>query len=92
MNEPWYRDGLRFQCTRCGNCCTGTGGTIRVSEDEIEALAEQLDLEVAQFRETFTRRLRDGAVSLREKSSRECVFYDRSGGCKVYERRPRQCR
>src|SRR5437763_2408788 len=19
---PWYRDGLAFRCTRCGNCCT----------------------------------------------------------------------
>ena len=21
--EPWYKDGLRFKCTGCGDCCTG---------------------------------------------------------------------
>ena len=26
--EPWYRDGLRFQCTQCGNCCTGDPGVV----------------------------------------------------------------
>ena len=28
--EPWYRDGLRFACTRCGACCTGAPGYVWV--------------------------------------------------------------
>lgn len=89
--QPWYRDGLRFECTRCGHCCTAPGA-VRVTDDEIEALARRLELSPAEFREAHTRRLRGGEVSLREKSSGECVFYDRRAGCTVYAARPRQCR
>ena len=21
--QPWYREGLRFECTQCGACCSG---------------------------------------------------------------------
>lgn len=90
--HPWYRDGLRFACTRCGNCCTGTPGSVLVSDAEIDALADHLSLAVDAFRAIYTRSLRKGDVSLREKSTRECVFYVRGQGCSVYEFRPRQCR
>lgn len=92
MVEAWYREGLRFGCTRCGNCCRGSG-TVRVSDGEIAALARRLDLADAEFRAIYTRRLRGGDVSLREKANRDCVFYDRvAGGCRVYADRPSQCR
>jgi Fe-S-cluster containining protein len=90
--EPWYRDGLRFACTRCGNCCRGAG-TVRVSDAEIAALARRLELTDAEFRAVYTRRLRGGEVSLRERANRDCVFYEaRPPGCRVYEDRPAQCR
>lgn len=91
MSEPWYRDGLRFSCTRCGRCCRGPG-TVSVSDAEIEALARRLELAPEEFRTAYTRTLRGGAVSLRERRNRDCVFYDRARGCRVYEARPRQCR
>lgn len=91
MAEPWYAEGLRFACTRCGNCCQGSG-TVRVSDAEITRLAHRLSLEDAEFRELHTRVLRGGAVSLRERRDGACVFYDASAGCRVYEDRPRQCR
>ena len=28
MSDPWYNDGLRFTCTRCGHCCTGEPGFV----------------------------------------------------------------
>lgn len=90
-SDPWYRDGLRFGCTRCGNCCTGQPGTVRVSDAEIGALARHLGLDDAAFRAIYTRELRGGEISLREKSDRACVFYG-EGGCGVYSLRPRQCR
>ena len=98
MPEPWFRDGLRFECTRCGNCCTGTPGSVLVSDAEIEKLAEHLELAVDEFREIYTRSLRKGDVSLREKRNGECVFYQSGAtegatmGCSVYRDRPRQCR
>jgi len=88
---PWYRDGLRFACQQCGHCCRGTG-TVRVSDAEIEELASRLDLADDAFRQIYTRTLRDGSVSLRERGNHDCVFYERGSGCRVYEDRPRQCR
>ena len=90
--SAWYRDGLRFQCTGCGHCCRGAPGTVRVSDDEIAALARRQQLSEAEFREVYTRRLRGGAISLRERGNGDCIFYDESRGCTVYEERPFQCR
>jgi hypothetical protein len=42
MDEhPWYKDGLRFTCTGCGDCCTGAPGYVWVNKEEIEALAAE---------------------------------------------------
>jgi len=90
--DPWWRDGLRFECTRCGNCCGGAPGTVRVSDAEIAALARRTGLDDAEFREAFTRPLRGGERSLRERRDGTCVFYDPQRGCTVYADRPRQCR
>lgn len=97
-SEPWYRDGLRFECTRCGNCCSGPSGSVLVSDSEIAELASHLELSAAEFREIYTRSLRKGDVSLREKRNGECILYRSAaadgsgGGCSVYRQRPRQCR
>jgi Fe-S-cluster containining protein len=87
----WYAGGLRFACTRCGNCCVGPG-SVRVSDAEIARLAERLELTESEFRAIYTRPLRGGDVSLRETSSGACVFHRGSRGCAVYADRPRQCR
>src|SRR5262249_55307052 len=91
MSEPWYEDGLRFRCTRCGHCCTGAPGFVWVTEEEIADLAA-LRGECPEE----TAGLYTGAVgrrrSLREKANGDCVFYDRERGCTVYAARPRQCR
>ena len=93
MNDvSWYDKGLRFTCTRCGNCCGGGPGTIRVNDDEIAGLAERLGLSEESFRERFTRRLRGGDISLIEKDDYDCIFFQRDSGCSVYADRPRQCR
>jgi Fe-S-cluster containining protein len=89
--SPWYAEGLRFACQRCGNCCTGSG-SVRVSDVEIERLAARVEMTNEEFRIAYTRRLRGGDVSLRETRSKDCVFFDRARGCRVYSDRPRQCR
>jgi Fe-S-cluster containining protein len=90
-SPPWYAEGLRFACTRCGGCCRGAGA-VRVSEEEIRALARHIGVGDAEFRASHTRPLRGGDVSLREKPDDSCIFYERERGCLVYEHRPRQCR
>ncbi len=91
MAEPWYQEGLRFLCTRCGHCCTGTPGYVWVNEEEIAALARYRGETVEQVVGLYTRWASRGR-SLREKANGDCVFYDRSAGCTVYAVRPRQCR
>jgi Fe-S-cluster containining protein len=91
-NDLWYKNGLRFECLRCGSCCTGFSGTVRVSDEEIAAFAQNLDLPEAEFRKNYTRIVGGGAVSLVEKENKDCIFFDKECGCIVYEDRPRQCR
>lgn len=89
--EPWYRDGLRFRCTRCGHCCTGAPGVVWVNAAEIAALAAFLDEPAEHVAGLYTRPV-EGGRSLREKVNGDCVFFDRDKGCTVYPVRPRQCR
>lgn len=90
--DPWYADGLAFECTRCGNCCTGAPGTVKVSEQETEELAALVGLDLADFCERFTRLVDGDTVSLIERSNGDCIFWSASEGCLVYAARPRQCR
>ena len=91
MTEPWYRDGLRFHCTRCGHCCTGEPGFVWVSDDDLAAIAAFRGETIEEVRGLYTR---DGhrGVTLREKLNGDCIFYDRVQGCTIYEVRPPQCR
>jgi Fe-S-cluster containining protein len=91
-NDLWYKDGLRFGCLRCGGCCSGFSGTVRVTDDEISTLARRLDLPEAAFRNSYTRSVGGGVISLIEKENKDCIFFDKEQGCTVYEDRPRQCR
>lgn len=93
MNDkPWYCEGLRFQCTGCGRCCTGEPGYVYVTKAEIKALAAVLEMGVWEFEEAFVRPV-GGRKSLVEHVNGDCVFYDNlSRRCRVYPVRPRQCR
>jgi Fe-S-cluster containining protein len=91
VSEPWYREGLRFACTRCGHCCTGEPGNVWISESEIEVIAERLGVSPQTMRDRYTTPRRRG-VSLNEKSNNDCVFWSAGQGCTVYDIRPKQCR
>lgn len=90
--QPWYHQGLRFQCSQCGDCCTGAPGYVWVNKAEIAELAAQLDLEVADFERRYVRKV-GIRKSLVEFDNGDCVFFDNaSRKCQVYAARPRQCR
>jgi Fe-S-cluster containining protein len=91
MSEPWYADGLRFTCTRCGNCCTGEPGFVWVNDDEVQAIAEFRSEPLEQVVGLYTRR-EGNRRSLKEKANNECIFFERDVGCTIYPVRPRQCR
>jgi Fe-S-cluster containining protein len=90
--EPWYKDGLQFKCTACGDCCTGAPGYVWVNKEEIEAIAAEVGMEVAKFERKYVRKV-GVRKSLVEYRNGDCVFFDNeTRKCKVYRVRPRQCR
>ena len=87
---PWYSAGLKFTCTGCGACCTGTG-RVWLNEGEIRQMAAQLGQAVDKFVGDYIER-REGRWALQEDSKTgDCVFLN-EGRCGVYQARPRQCR
>lgn len=98
-STEWYADGLRFECTQCGNCCTGPPGAVWFNEAEGAAMAKQLGLSDAAFREKYAHKL-DGQWSLIERKTEhgfDCIFLDRTkvpgkAVCGMYKARPMQCR
>ncbi len=90
--KPWYSGGLRFECTGCGDCCTGAPGYVWVTGSEIAALANLCGLAVEEFEAKYVRTV-GIRKSLIEFDNGDCVFFDnRSRRCRVYKARPRQCR
>ena len=90
--RPWYRDGLRFQCTGCGNCCTGAPGYVWLNKAEIEAIAAVFQMDVEPFEKQYVRKI-GIRKSLVEFSNGDCVIIDNdSRACRIYTARPRQCR
>ena len=101
MNEETerYQDGLRFECTSCGNCCTGGEGAVWFDDGEGRRMADELGLDYPEFLVRYTRMI-DGHRSLNEHLTgfgHDCVFLDREtvpgkAVCRIYGARPSQCR
>ncbi len=95
--DRWYEDGLKFTCTQCGNCCTGSTGYIWTTAEERQRIAKHLDLELADFTKRYARRV-GLKYSLKEKGQEDnwdCVFLAHHNGrhlCSIYPVRPHQCR
>jgi hypothetical protein len=91
-DEKWYKDGLRFKCTQCGNCCSGPEGYVWVTEEEIVQIAEFIGKPLDQMRAEHTRPV-GKRTSLKEFASGDCTFlHPETRGCTIYPVRPRQCR
>lgn len=91
--QPWYKDGLRFKCTQCGDCCTGAPGYVWVNKAEIAAIAKTVgEDDIDKFEDLYVRKI-GIRKSLKEFPNGDCVFFDtEERKCTVYESRPRQCR
>lgn len=87
----WYEEGLRFQCTECGQCCTGSPGYTWVSEEEIITMAAKLNLELEEFGRRYLRQIGQKFALLERPDTYDCVFLE-GQRCKVYDVRPTQCR
>jgi len=90
-NSPWYADGLHFECTGCGQCCTGSPGYIWVNETEIEQIAAHLNLSVKDFARRYLRKIKGEFSLLEMPETYDCIFL-KEKKCQIYSIRPTQCR
>lgn len=90
--QPWYEDGLRFECTGCGDCCSGEPGYVWLNKAEIREMAEIRGQTPEEFEDESV--INVGVrKSLREHGNGDCVLLDaKTRKCTVYAARPRQCR
>jgi len=88
-------DKIKFECKQCGGCCSGVSGYIWLTEIEQSSIADLLKISVADFLKKYTISV-NGKISLKEtRKSRDdywCIFLENSAKCRIYERRPHQCR
>jgi Fe-S-cluster containining protein len=98
-DETFYRNGLKFACRRCSECCRYESGFVFLSEDDISALASTLNMRVEEFTAVYCRWVPSEygygeKLSLKEiprgRDNFDCVFW--KDGCSVYESRPLQCK
>ncbi len=93
--KKWYKGGLQFTCTECGNCCTGPPGYVWVTVDEIRMIAEQTGRTDGRLPAEHLRRV-GTRYSLTERANGDCVYLvhqpDGKRVCGVYSVRPLQCR
>jgi len=91
MNEAWFADGLRFQCTGCGKCCTGPSGYVFLSKLDLVRLAEHFSLTIEETTKQYTR-LVDGQYALLDRPGSDHCLFLKDKQCSIYASRPIQCR
>ena len=81
-----------FECKRCGACCKWEG-PVRVSFEEIQAIAEFLRLDPQEFIRTRTILAPDRkSLSLTENPDGSCAYYDDGRKiCIINPVKPKQC-
>jgi len=94
--KAWYADGLHFECQKCGRCCSGpVEGYIWVCKEEIDIIADFLDITAGQVRQNYLHRVGLRTTIVEQRPTRDCVFLEGVGeakSCRIYSVRPNQCR
>lgn len=89
--KPWYENGLRFSCTRCGNCCRNHGdyAYVYLAPADVSAIARHLGMPEPEFLSSYCQ-TEGGWVSLRMDRP-ACPFLEPGNTCAIYPVRPKQC-
>lgn len=89
-NRPYFFDeGIRFECRRCGICCTGSPGTVYADHSDVLRIAEFLNIPSPVFIQDYLYPFRD-SYSIKEDAEGRCLFFNE--GCTIYPVRPLQCK
>jgi Fe-S-cluster containining protein len=77
-----------FQCTQCGDCCQGYGGTF-INENDILAISEYIGISRDQLLEHYCQYSGQKPL-LAQANNGYCIFWD--GNCKIHPVKPLMCR
>jgi Fe-S-cluster containining protein len=91
--NPFYNNGLQFECTRCSYCCRYTPGYVFLSHNDLAILQQSFHVPESEFIEKYCRivTMHDKIkLSFKEKENFDCIFFEKTG-CAIYEYRPLQC-
>ena len=77
-----------FDCTLCGDCCKGYGGTYLEAAD-IDAIARFIGISARRLLAQYTR-ISGGRRLLVQGKSGYCIFWDRV--CTIHPVKPHMCR
>lgn len=91
-SDCWFEEGLKFKCTGCGKCCTGSPGYVWLTDEDITRLAKHLKLTEKEFIKRYTRTVNRRISLVEMKKTYDCVFLKNGRECSVYKARPSQCR
>lgn len=89
--QPWYANGLHFQCQGCGDCCRGPGGYVWITPTEAETLAKALGMNFDSFATKMLRQTLSG-LALVDDAKGDCPLLGDDGHCRTYNERPIQCK
>jgi len=85
MSAPHYL------CQRCGNCCRWPGA-VRVTTQEVEAIAAHLGFETERFIAEQTDLMPDrSGLTLRSRPDGSCLFLEGKNVCAIQAVKPLQC-
>ncbi len=79
---------LLFECTQCGECCKGYGGTY-VTHNDIERISRHIDGDPAKFVQQFCN-LSGKRPVLAQREDKYCIFWDQF--CTIHPVKPLMCR
>lgn len=81
-------DETLFECTQCGDCCKGFGGTF-LTESDIANIAAYIGVGIAAFMRRYC--VPSGKRSvLAQQANGYCIFFDKN--CSIHAVKPRMCR
>ncbi len=87
----FYKDGIKFECNRCGKCCTCEGYVFMFKKD-IDALIDNEGFTKEELSLKYLSSFNNYTV-LRSNFDNSCIFWDKKiKGCMIYKNRPTQCR
>ncbi|MCC7430697.1 YkgJ family cysteine cluster protein [bacterium] len=88
--RKFYSAGVKFECQKdCTKCCE-IEGTVWLTENEANEIANDLGLALQDFKKKFTK-IVENKLTLLEKENEHCIFLEQGEGCLIHEVKPMQC-